>query len=293
MASMWVEMLGSEIKFVGTRYRTRIAEAGKENPETLVLVHGGGGHLETFTYNMMPLSKHFHVIGLEMLNHGLSTVVDAEGDFNAKVTDQILDVMDSMGLDKVWLHGEAGGASAITPLVRFSPERLKGAIFESGIAMRFKEGSIAPPRPPVGGIDMRTRTQQLLKDPTWDGVKARLLMVMHYDHPERVTDELVDVRLAHYSRPSTNDGQMRYYTRTQTNEGIATEEDIAKVQMPVLAIWSDGSSGSGPDAGQRLASIIPGAQFKLMPETGFWGHWEAPDVFNEAVRQFIMGEKVT
>ena len=293
MASIWVEYMGAEIKFVGTKYRTRIAEAGKEHPETLILVHGGGGHLETFTYNVVPLSKHFHVIGIEMLNHGLSEVVDDEGDFNAKVTDQIVDVMDTLGLDKVWIHGEAGGASAITPLVRFRADRLKGAIFESGIGMQFKDGTISPPRPPVGGMDMGTRTLELLKNPRWEGVKARLLMVMHYDHPERVTDELVDVRLAHYSRPSTNDGQTRYYTRTGSASNQATEEDIAKVRMPLLAIWSDGSSGSGPDAGRRLASLVPGAQFKLMPETGFWGHWEAPDVFNEAVRQFIMGEKVT
>ncbi|MGE0060349.1 MAG: alpha/beta fold hydrolase, partial [Dehalococcoidia bacterium] len=57
--------------------------------------------------------------------------------------------------------------------------------------------------------------------------------------------------------------------------------------------WCDGSGGAGPDAGERLASIIPGAQFKLLPETGFWAHWEKPEIFNEAVRQFVSGEPVT
>ena len=50
---------------------------------------------------------------------------------------------------------------------------------------------------------------------------------------------------------------------------------------------------AGPDAGERLASLIEGAQFKLLPETGFWAHWEKPAEFNEAVRQFIKGERVT
>lgn len=292
--SVWVALLGAEIKFVGKKYRTRIAEAGKEHPETLIMVHGGGGHLETFAYNVMPLSKHFHVIGLEMLNHGLSQVVDCSTvDFNAQVTGQVLDTMDSLGISRAWIHGEAGGASAITPLVRFNANRVKGVIFESGIGMQFKEGTVKPPRPPAGGIPMGERTLQLLKNPTWDGVKARLLMVMHYNHPERVSDELVDVRLAHYSRPSTNEGQRNYYSTSRVRPEPATEAEIARLRMPALVLWSDGSGGSGPDGGQRLASLIPGAQFKLLPETGYWGHWEKPDVFNEAVRQFISGQTVT
>ena len=292
--SIWTALLGAEVRFIkGKKYRTRIVEAGTEHPETLIMAHGGGGHLETFAYNVMPLAEHFHVVGMEMLCHGFSDVPDVVDDFNALVSDQVMDVMDALGLDKVWLHGEAGGGSGITPLVINHPERLHGVIFESGIAVSLKEGTYRPPLPPVGGMNMRERTIQLLDDPTWDGIKARLLLVMHYDHPERVTDELVDVRLAHYSRPSTNDGQRKYYTRQDSGRYNYSEEDIARIDLPVLVLWCDGNSGMGPDGGERVASIIPGAQFKLMPETGWWAHWEKPELFNGAVTQFIKGERVT
>lgn len=292
--TIWVALLGSEVRFIqGKKYRTRILEAGKDNRDTLIMVHGGGGHVETFAYNIMPLAQDFHVIGMEMLCHGLSDVPAVVDDFNALVSEQVLDLMDAMGIRQTWIHGEAGGGSAITPVVMRHPDRLKGVIFESGIAMKFKEGTIKPPRPPVGGLDMRTRTLQLLDHPNWDSMKIRLLMTMHYDHPERVPDELVDVRMAHYSRPSTNDGQRKYYTRQDSNRYDFSEEDISKIKLPVLVLWCDGNSGPGPDAGQRVASLIPGAQFKLMPETGWWGHWEKPDLFNTAVSQFIKGQKVT
>ena len=296
--SIWVNFLGAEIKFIqGARYRIRIAEAGKEHPETLLMVHGGGGHIETFARNVVPLGQYFHTIGLEMLWHGMTDAPPMWDHMNAQTSDAILDLMDTMGLDKVWIHGEAGGASGMTPLLLNHPERLKGIIFESGIAMQFKEGALKPPTaPPVGGISMVERSKQLLRNLSWDGVRARLLMVMHRDHPEQVTDELVDVRLAHYLRPSTNDGMIRVYDYYGSGKGkqyLATEEDVAKINLPVLVVWNDGSEGNGPDTGQRLASIIPGAQFKLLPETGFWAHWEKPEEFNEAVRQFIMGEKVT
>jgi hypothetical protein len=38
-----------------------------------------------------------------------------------------------------------------------------------------------------------------------------------------------------------------------------TEEEIAGIRLPVLVVWSDGSSGAGPDAGQRLASLLTAA----------------------------------
>ena len=294
--SIWVALLGSEIRFVqGKKYRTRIAEAGREHPETFIMLHGGGGHLETYAHNIVPLGQHVHVIGVEMLWHGLSDAPPIGEDRNAQVAEQVLDVMDALGIEKTWIHGEAAGSGAAMWLVMKHAGRIKGAVFEGGAGVRFKEGTVTPARPPVGGIPMGERTLQLLKNPTWQGVKERLLMVMHYNHPERVTDELVDVRLAHYSRPFTNDAQTRYYSASASGGrgGAFTEEDAAQIRMPVLAIWPDGSGGAGPDAGQRLASLIPGGQFKLLTEAGYWGHWEKADQFNEAIRQFIMGEKVT
>ncbi len=295
--SIWSDYFGADVKFVqGNKYRTRIAEAGKGKAETLVMTHGGGGHLETFARNVVPLAQHMHVVAIEILWHGLSDAPEVGDNPQGQVAEQILDVMDALGIDTAWMHGEAYSGSAVSLLARFHADRLKGVIYESGIGMNFKEGSVKPPAPPVGGISMPERTLQLLKAPDWDGVHARLLMVMHRDHPEQVTDELVDVRLAHYSRPSTNDAQTRFYSALISGAGrqhYATEEEMAQTRVPTLVVWCDGSAGAGPDAGARLASIIPDAQFKLLPQTGFWAHWENPEAFNEAVRQFVAGEKVT
>ena len=295
--SIWNEYLGAEIKFVqGGKYRSRIAEAGKEHPETLIMTHGGGGHLETFARNVIPISEHVHVIGLEILWHGLSDAPEVSDNPAGQVAEQIIDLMDAMGIEKAWLHGEAYSGSAVTQVARSHPGRLKGVIYESGVGMNFKEGAIKPPAPPVGGVSMPERTLQLLKEPDWDGVYKRLIMVMHRDHPEQVTDELVDTRLAHYARPFTNDAQTRFYTALVSGIGrqnnLSEEEMAETAGIKSLVVWCDGSAGAGPDAGKRLADIL-GAQFKLLPQTGFWAHWENPHAFNSAVVQFIKGETVT
>ncbi|MDE2764864.1 MAG: alpha/beta fold hydrolase [Chloroflexota bacterium] len=295
--SIWNEYLGAEIKFVqGAKYRSRVAEAGKQHAETLIMTHGGGGHLETFARNVIPISQHVHVIALEILWHGLSDAPEVSDNPAGQVAEQIIDLMDAMGVEQAWLHGEAYSGSAVTQVARNHPERLKGVIYESGVGMNFKEGAIKPPAPPVGGISMPERTLQLLKDPDWDGVYKRLVMVMHRDHPEQVTDELVDTRLAHYTRPFTNDAQTRFYTSLVSGIGRRnnlSEEEMAETGgIKTLVVWCDGSAGAGPDAGERLAGIL-GAQFKLLPQTGFWAHWENPGEFNKAVVQFVKGETVT
>ncbi|MGH7802928.1 MAG: alpha/beta fold hydrolase, partial [Candidatus Binatia bacterium] len=65
--SLWLDMLGSEIRFVDTKSfgRTRIAEAGRGKHETLVFLHGIGGHLEAYSKNIVPLADEFHVVAYD------------------------------------------------------------------------------------------------------------------------------------------------------------------------------------------------------------------------------------
>src|SRR2546429_6562623 len=60
--SLWLDMLGAEIRFVDTRSfgRTRIAEAGRGQPETLVFLHGIGGHPAAHAQNHTSLADRFH-----------------------------------------------------------------------------------------------------------------------------------------------------------------------------------------------------------------------------------------
>jgi len=290
--SIWVDLLGAEVRLVrGKQYETRILETGRDQPQTLVMVHGGGGHVETFARNVVPLGAHFHTVAIEMLWHGYSSAppiaVPPAGDRNAQLAEQILDVLDALGKERAWVLGEAAGSNTVNWLALHHPDRLQGAIFES------TSGGSQVRSP--GGLSMGQFTLQLLAHPTREAVRDRLLMVMHPDHPEHLTDELVDVRLALYSRPQTNEALRRYYEYSGTH-GYAssmTEEDKARLdanlrKLPVLVIANDiPSAGEGP----RPGPAIPGAEYTMLKGTGIWAHWEAPDEFNEIVRRFIVAPR--
>ncbi|HEY7065035.1 MAG TPA: alpha/beta hydrolase [Chloroflexota bacterium] len=285
--SIWIDLLGAEVRLVeGKQYRTRILEAGRGQAETLVMVHGGGGHVETFARNVVPLGAHFHTVAMEMLWHGFSSAppiaVPPAGDRNAQVGEQILDLLDDLGQERAWLLGEAAGTSVVTWLALHHPDRLRGAIFES-------TGSGSRVQAP-GGLSMGQFTLQLLAQPTWEMVRDRLLMVMHPDHPEHVTDELVDVRLALYSRPETNEALRRYYEHSATHGYASSMSDDERARLdnqlrrlPVLVIANDIPSAGGQPPGPA----IPGAEYTTLKGTGIWAHWEAPDEFNAIVRRFI------
>jgi pimeloyl-ACP methyl ester carboxylesterase len=125
----------------------------------------------------------------------------------------------------------------------------------------------------------------LLKEPTRERVRERLLHTVHPRNADLITEELIDVRLALYQRPETNKAMTSYYAHPTTFS--VTEEEIARVQLPVLVMANDltGQSIAGPE---RLASLIPGARFTVLPQTGLWSHWESPGAFNETVLRFIL-----
>jgi pimeloyl-ACP methyl ester carboxylesterase len=289
--SIWVQLLGAEVKIVqGPKYRTRILEAGREHSETLILTHPGGGHVESFAKNIVPLGADLHVIGLEMLWHGFSDTPPMGNDRVAQEAEQVLDVMDGMGIERAWVHGNASGGVIPTWLATNHPERLKGIIYEAttGNVQVKIEGPPPPPPTSAGGLTIAEQTLQLLKEPTWEGVRERLLHAFHPKHPERIPDELVDIRLALYSRPSTNEAMTRYYSIRISY--AVPEEQIAKINMPVLILASDASGDRSVAGPRRLAEVIPGARFTVLEDTGLWGHWEKADEFNAVVRDFILGK---
>lgn len=289
--TIWVELLGAEVRIAqGLRYRSRIVEAGREHTETLILTHPGGGHVESFAYNIVPLGAHLHTVGMEMLWHGFSDAPPIGEDRVAQEAEQVVDLLDALGVERAWVHGNASGGVVPTWLALNRPDRLKGIIYEASTGNVQVQTGAPPPPPPTsaGGLTIAEQTLQLLKQPTWEGVRERLLHAFHPRHPERIPDELVDIRLALYSRPTTNEAMTRYYSHRI--HYAVPEEEIARINLPVLVFASDANGEQSLAGPRRLASIIPGAQFKVLENTGLWGHWEAADEFNQTVREFILGK---
>ena len=285
--SLWLDLLGAEIRFHEGKHRTRVIEAGHGEP--LVLLHGLGGHAEAWARSIMRLAQTHHVIAIDLLWHGLSSKPTPVSDVIPNFANQVLDVLDGYGIESASIEGESlGGWIGMWMAVR-NPQRVRALILNTTTGVAFKPGS-AKLRSGPGTDVLRQRSVEAISDPTRESIRRRLEYLVA--DPDRVTEEMVDLRLAFYTDPDTRAALAALFGDILGKGPSAgcqiTEEELAQIQAPTLVFWTDKNPGTkGPEAGARLAELIPGASFYCMKDAGHWPQWEHPEEHDDVVTTFL------
>ena len=108
-------------------------------------------------------------------------------------------------------------------------------------------------------------------------------------NPEHLTEELVDVQYRMYAVPEIRESMARVYGISAPRPRLMRyeEEVAATLRPPVLVLWTDRNRGAGPEVGEYLASVIPGAQYHLIANAAHWPQWEQPEQHDEIVAAFL------
>jgi pimeloyl-ACP methyl ester carboxylesterase len=281
MSSIWADLLGSKVHYCGHKYRTRVIEAGVG--EALILLHGGGGHAEAFSRNVARLGQNFRTMAIDMLWHGLSSKPPYRGDAFAAYADQVIDLMDTLGIEKAHVEGEAIGGRVALWLGIHRPDRVLKLVLNNTGGVRFKDEAAAA----RGSVQAQYQTaaNAAIENTTRESIRTRLERLMVT--PDRVTDELVEVRYRFYSDPETNAAQRALRSSSAFE---FSEEEVGTIKAPTLVLTTDGNPLRGPEAGQRLARIIPGAKFQLIRDSAIWMQWEKAEDHDRYVTAFLKGE---
>ena len=75
-----------------------------------------------------------------------------------------------------------------------------------------------------------------------------------------------------------------YAGTAMTDETLRRRLD--RVSVPVCVLWGDSDRIADPDYGRAFAAAIPGAEFRLLHDTGHVPQLESPDLLLEAIREF-------
>ena len=287
MSSIWVDLLGAEVKYYEGKYRTRVIEAGEGEP--LVLIHGVGGHAEAYSRNVVRLSEHFRVMAIDLLWHGYSQKDGfTPGRQQAMYAEQVVDLLDQVGAEKAHIEGESLGGWVGLTLAMHHADRVDKLVLNTTIGVRFKDDG-AREEHPGGRSLLATRSIEAVQDPNPETIRKRLEWLMAT--PERVTDELVDVRLNMYSDPEIRESLTAVFENS-FGDGVTTpqfsEEDVAAIKAPTLVLWTDKNPGQGPEQGERFANAIPGAQLYVMSDAAHWPQWEHPEEHDAVVSKFLL-----
>lgn len=287
MGTIWNDLVGAQVRFVGSRFRTRVIEAGEHHDELLILIHGNGGHAEAYSRNVVRLGERFHTVAIDLLWHGLSSKPAYERPL-PMYAEQLADLIEGLGYERAHIEGESLGGWVTMWTSLHHPEIVDRVVLNTPAGVRFSEDEVNIDRK-TGRDALRARSLAALADPSADVIRKRLEWLMK--EPSSVTDELVDTRRILWSRPDSQES-LRSVFENSFGAGLGEEYrleegDLGSFPAPALVLWTDGNPGVGVDAGRRLADLIPDAEFAVIEDAGHWPQWEQPEDHDRVVGEFL------
>ncbi|MGY1813605.1 alpha/beta fold hydrolase [Blastococcus sp. SYSU D00820] len=278
--SIWTALLGQSltIRYVQVgEWRTRVLEAGS-GEETVVLLHGVGGHLEAYARNVSAFAQRYRVIAYDYPGHGMTTPAGRPLELPDYVA-HLLGLLDALGVARAHLNGESLGGWIAVKTAYAHPERV------GRIVLNTPGGALSDP---AVRDRIRTLSQGAADDPSDERIRARVSWLMA--DPASVTQELVDVRRTIYAQEPFAES-MRHIMCLQDGDvrarNMIRDEELAAITAPALVVWTS-DDPSGPAAvGLRMAELLPNGRFALVDGAGHWPQWERHRHFNDLVLGFL------
>ncbi|WP_216906393.1 alpha/beta fold hydrolase [Nocardia noduli] len=260
--------------------RTRYLHAGDPSLPTLVLLHGSGGHAEAYIRNLEAHAEHFSTWSIDMLGHGYTDKPGHPLEI-AHYVDHLIAFFDAIGVEKVSLSGESLGGWVAARAAFDHPERIDRLVLNTA------GGSQADP---VVMARIVTLSMAAVSDPTWETVQARIKWLMA--DKTKDYDDIVASRQRIYRQPGFV-AAMRDIMALQDPEirqrNLLGEKEYGGIKAPTLVLWTSDDPTADVSEGRRIASMIPGARFEVMPDCGHWPQYEDAKTFDAIHLDHLLG----
>ena len=285
MQSIWTDILGAEVRYRGKKYKTRTIEAGEGDP--LILMHGIGGHAEAYARNIHRLSKHFRVIAMDYVWHGFSSTPPVPPALHPVYVEQVIDLIDELQFERVSVEGESLGGWIALELALQYPARIDKMVLNTAYGVKFNSDQVVEDKK-EGLVKLRERSIAAISNPTREVVRKRLEWLVAA--PDRITEELIDVRYAIYNNPEIQSSLKKVFSTAFDPDRIdqlIDERRLSEIPAPSLVLWSDHNPGLGPEAGERIAQHLPNGEFYCVKDAGHWPQWEHAEEHDDVVLDFL------
>lgn len=260
--------------------RTRYLRAGDPGTPVLVLLHGSGGHAEAYVRNLAAHAEHFWTWSIDMLGHGYTGKPGHPLQVRHYV-EHLVGVLRTIGVDRASISGESLGGWVAARAAIDHPDVVDRLVLNTA------GGSQADP---VVMKRIVTLSMAAAEDPTWDTVQARIKWLMA--DKSKDYDDLVASRQRVYRQPGFVDA-MRDIMALQDPEirarNIISPDEYGAITAPTLVLWTSDDPTADVTEGRRIASMIPGARFEVMPGCGHWPQYEDAKTFNRLHLDFLLG----
>jgi len=239
---------------------------------SVVLVHGLFGDLDNLKSLSRELKDDFHVINIDVRNHGQSPWTDTMT-FD-EMAEDIEELLKKLDIDKAHFLGHSLGGKIVMAFAMRYPEQV-ASLIAADIAPVSYNASHSPILEAMCDIDLdklenrKDADEQLAKTVSEQGVRQFLLKNL------RKTDDGWSWRL-------NLEGLIKCYPDLIGAPAIEECYD-----GPVLFIRGGDSDYVTAEHKDDILQRFPNAELKTIEGTGHWLHAEKPAVFNGLVRRFL------
>jgi pimeloyl-ACP methyl ester carboxylesterase len=238
----------------------------------VLLLHGVGGNHTVWNDMISGLAKEFRVLAPDLRGHGRTRAPSDSLFTFAEMMGDVLRLLDEQGIPSAHWVGLSGGALLALRATLERPERVRSLTMVSGAAY----------------TDSHTRAvaerwaQTYSKEGT-DRYALRLLKDLYYP-------DWVEANLDFADAVREQVKQQDFASAARWAKSMATFDErgrIASVARPTLIVQALNDAVVDPSHGRILRQSIPGAQIRILAETGHAVPVERPKELSDAIAAFV------
>ena len=272
----------SNIYTVNLHYIDTNDESETDESLPLIVIHGLLGSADNWRSHVKAWQKNRRVIAVDLRNHGRSPHV--EGMTYRAMSDDVLSLMDQLGIDQAHVLGHSMGGKVAMTMARLAPQRVASLVV----------ADIAP-------VTYRPRQDSVL-----DGLKALdTAAIKSRQEADRVLSDYVEeagVRqfllknLMPVPADEKDDSGARY--RWRLNLPVidrcyahlsAAPEGEEPYRGPVLFVKGADSPYIQTKHRDTIDQLFPNAELEIIEGAGHWLHAEKPEDLIALCRRFLTG----
>lgn len=273
----------------GIRMHYRVAGRG----DPVVLLHGFAQTSHMWVARIMPaLAQRYMVIAPDLRGSGDSEK-PASGYTKQTLAEDVFQLTQYLGLDKIFLVGHDFGANTAYPYAAAHQEQVRRLVFMETLLAGFGyEDALRHPFA-VDGLGRQIWHIGFLDSP--DGIpevliagRERLLLGWFHQHfaynPAAISGADLDEYVRCFSSPGGLHA-LKYYSTHYEDAEHNRELAKTKLRMPVLAFGGAAFLGEGPRKSmEQLATKVRGGS---IPDCGHWIPEERPEFLIDALLKFF------
>lgn len=254
-------------------------EGPRHDTLPILLIHGTSASLHTWEGWVAAMKDRHRVITMDLPGFGL-TGPNAQDDYSNPVYIKfILDLMDTLGVQKCILGGNSLGGEIAWQVAAAAPQRVDKLILVDAGGYAFQPKSL-----PIGFVMARTPVLNKLVEWTLPRSLMEKSVRNVYGDPGLVTPELVDRYEAMTLRQGNRHALVRRFSQLDAG---ATAAKIKTLKLPTLIIWGARDQLIPIEYGQRFKQDIAGSQLVRFEKLGHVPHEEDPADTVAAVKAFL------